>query len=113
MEIRRVGGGIEYRQDITSLVLPGDKDYRVRTVRTSGTSIVQPPRNTGLLLDDRSTYSGVKMTRAGLATANENALALLRHLGDLETAGNSQDYTGLNVRDEFAGGHRGIIDIRV
>jgi hypothetical protein len=58
-------------------------------------------------------YSRPKGTADGTSTPRDNGLELLKHIGDLETAGVYQNYLGLNMRDEFAGGHRGIIDIRV
>ena len=113
MEITRIGGGIEYRPEIMTLVLPGDIDYRVRTVRTSSNVVAPTTGNANLIPQDGTAYVRVIMSDAEKKAANDGALAHLRYLGDLEVAGSFQDYPGMNVRDEYAGGHRGIIDLWV
>jgi hypothetical protein len=102
MDMMRVGGGIEYNQNLTSLVFRGEKDYRAKTVRTNELLV-----NTGII-SPRVIMSNEEANRA-----TDKALAFLRHLGDLETSGFYLKYASSNEKDRFAGGHRGIIDILV
>jgi hypothetical protein len=48
MEIERISGGIEYRPEVMTLVLPGDRDYRVRTARV-GSNMPAPCSRSGHL----------------------------------------------------------------
>lgn len=109
MEIKPISGGIEYRPEIMTLVLPGDKEYRVRTARTGVNTIVpsSQPAISGTDLIIRG------FSNQGASLESQNALALLRKLGDMETEGITLNYPGMDVVDEYAGGHRGIIDIWV
>jgi hypothetical protein len=113
MEITPNKGGFEYRQSYISLVLPGDKDYRVRTLQTGINTDAQPERITGLLSGSSTMYFGRQSSTDAQTRENERGLALLKYLGEMETAGVYKEYFGLIIKDEFAGGHRGIIDIRV
>jgi hypothetical protein len=109
MEVNRIGGGFEYRPEIMTLVLPGDRDYRVRTARTSVSKIVPSARAT----TESPIYIRMEMSTEGRTLANQNGLNLLRQLGDMEAERIILSYSGMDIVDEFAGGHRGIIDIRV
>jgi hypothetical protein len=100
MDIKRISGGIEYSQNLTSLVLPGDKNYRVKTIRTGELTV-----NTAII------SSRVIMPKDEINKTSDNTLAFLRHLGELETSGFYLKYTSSNEKDRYAGGHRGIIDI--
>jgi hypothetical protein len=113
MEITRINGGIEYRPEYMSLVLPGDRDYRVRTVQASNSGIVQTTVPTSLLTQNGLAYIRPVMSNEEKKAAYDGALAHLKYLGDLEMAGAYLDSQGINVRDEYAGGHRGIIDLWV
>ncbi len=108
MEINRITGGIEYRPEIMTLVLPGDRDYRVRSAKVSA-SIAAPAVSQ---IVTTSSYPRVEMFNQGtMAQANQNALAFLRKLGDMEEQGITLNYPGMDVVDEYAGGHYGIIDL--
>lgn len=109
MEVNRIGGGFEYRPEIMTLVLPGDRDYRVRTASTSAGQIVPSARAT----IEYPTFINMELSAQSQNLANQRGLALLRHLGDLEAEGFTYNFPGMDVVDEFASGHRGIIDIRV
>lgn len=108
MEINRITGGIEYRPEIMTLVLPGDRDYRVRTAKVS---VSQSARAASQKVTT-SSYPRVELYNQGTtAQANQNALAFLRQLGDMEEQGITFSYPGMDVVDEYAGGHYGIIDL--
>ncbi len=113
MEINRISGGIEYRPEMITLVLPGDRDYRVRSPRTSGLVDVSPERTNTPTVIDGSYYSRVEMASESTTLASQSGLALLKRLGEMEAEGTTLEYPGMDVRDEYAGGYYGIIDIRV
>ncbi len=103
----RIGGGIEYWTNSTSLIFPGDTDYRVRTAKTNNRGIVQSPR----VPAETTGYVRAKLSLEGSTTANEKALAFLMHLGEMEAEGDFVSYPDFGCKDEYAGGHYGIIDI--
>ncbi|NLF51658.1 MAG: hypothetical protein GX577_11035 [Leptolinea sp.] len=113
MEINRISGGMEYRPELLTLVLPGDQDYRVRTARTSEQIDVRPSQSHPVIVIDSWSYNRVDLSAEGINLSRHNGLELLRRLGEMEAEGVIPDYPGMNLRDEFAGGHSGIIDIRV
>lgn len=96
-----------------TLVLPGDRDYRVRTARTSGQIDVRPSPSSSVTVIDSSIYNRVEMSAEGTNLALQNGLAFLKQLGEMEAEGTVLDYSGMCVRDEYAGGHSGVIDIWV
>jgi hypothetical protein len=110
MDITRISGGIEYRPEIMTLVLPGDRDYRVRSVRASGNIIMQSNSRPA---NDISDYVPIEISVQSSTLSNQKGLAFLRQLGDMEAQGIGSNYPGMDMKDEYAGGHRGIIDIRV
>ena len=113
MEINRISGGMEYRPELLTLVLPGDRDYRVRTARTSGLVDVRPSPSNSVIVIDNSSNNRVEMSPKGTNLALQNDLAFLKRLGEMEAEGAILDYPGMCVRDEYAGGHSGVIDIWV
>jgi hypothetical protein len=92
-----------------TLVLPGDRDYRIRSVRANGNVIMQSsskPANNIL------NYVPMELSAQSSTLSNQKGLAFLRQLGDMEAQGIGNNYPGMDMKDEYAGGHRGIIDIR-
>jgi hypothetical protein len=110
MEITRISGGIEYRPEIMTLVLPGDRDYRVRSIRANGNVIMQ---SSSKLANGILDYVPMELSAQSSTLSNQKGLAFLRQLGDMEAQGIGNNYPGMDMKDEYAGGHRGIIDIRV
>jgi hypothetical protein len=108
MEITRISGGIEYRPEIMTLVLPGDRDYRVRTVRASGNILMPSNSKSASGISD---YVPIEISAQSSTLSNQKGLAFLRQLGDMEAQGIGNNYPGMDMKDEYAGGHRGIIDI--
>ena len=113
MEITRIGGGIEYRPEYLSLVLPGDRDYRVRTVQASNVVAVQKNGTISPSAGDTAISVTGILSGGENKAANDRSLAFLRYLGDLETNGIYRNLAGIETWDEYAGGHRGIIDLWV
>jgi hypothetical protein len=111
VDIARVGGGFEYWPNKASLVLSGDTGYRARTAETNNPGVVKSAQISTQLPADATGYVRTKLSLEGSTNANEKALAFLMHLGVVEAEGDFQSYPGFDSRDEYAGGHYGIIDI--
>lgn len=114
MEINRISGGIEYRPEVMTLVLPGDRDYRVRTTRVGSNVPVSTTQSV------RSSVSaggaGISMmnfTSQGSTFDSQNAIAYLRYLGDMEAEGAQSNYTIMDIRDEYVGMKGRVIDLWV
>jgi hypothetical protein len=114
MVIDRISGGIEYRPEVMTLVFPGDREYRVRTNKVNSNLPVSTPQTV------RSSVStggaGISMmnfTSKGSSFDSQNAIAYLRHLGDMEAEGVQSNYSIMDIRDEYVGMKGRVIDIWV
>lgn len=113
MDIKRIGGGIEYRQSLTTPVFPNDRDTYGRAVQSGRIGSNQPAQTTSRIQEPGMVFTSAIFSQNERRLANENALAFLRYLGDLEAAGGIRDYAGLISKDNYAGGFSGVIDILI
>lgn len=112
MVIDRISGGFEYRPEVMTLVLPGDRDYRVRTNRVSTNLPVTTPQTVRSSISaGGSGISMMNFTSKGSSFDSQNAIDYLRYLGDMEAEGVQSNYTIMDIRDEYVGMKGRVIDI--
>lgn len=114
MMIERISGGFEYRPEVMTLVLPGDRDYRVRTNRVNSDLPVSTPQSVRSSISAGG--SGISMMNfmsKGSSFDSQNAIAYLRYLGDMEAEGVQSNYSIMDIRDEYAGMKGKVIDLWV
>ncbi len=114
MEIERISGGIEYRPEVMTLVLPGDRDYRVRTARVGANMPAAAMQSVRASVSAGGAgISMMNFTSQGSTFDSQNAIAYLRYLGDLEAEGAQSNYSIMDIRDEYVGMKGRVIDIWV
>lgn len=111
MQVERISGGIEYRPEVMTLVLPGDRDYRVRTTRVSTETTAPAAQTNRKIAAGGSALGFMDISSRNSSLDSQKALSLLRYLGDLEAEGTQSNYTIMDIRDEYVGMKGRVIDI--
>jgi hypothetical protein len=112
MAIERISGGIEYRPEVMTLVLPGDRDYRVRTSRVnSNLPTAKPQTVRSTTTTGGAGISMMNFSSHGSSFDSQNAIDYLRYLGNMEAEGTKSNYSIMDIRDEYVGMKGRVIDI--
>jgi hypothetical protein len=97
-----------------TLVLPGDRDYRVRTSRvTSNIPVSNPQTVRSSVSTGGAGISMMNFSSRGSSFDSQNAIAYLRYLGDMEAEGVQSNYTIMDIRDEYADMKGRVVDLWV